>query len=381
MKKVQNWFVILLFLGTVFGFAGLTVFWEKREFSDRENRALAQLPKANLGDLLDGDFEQDYETYLSDQFPGRDAWIGLKTDVELLMGKQEVNGVYFGADGYLIETHEGIYDTEQARGNLSLLQSFTRKYREIFPDNRMTVMVVPNAVEILDCYLPFYAPDSGGEAYLEQIQSMVPEGTWFDAGAVLERHPGEQLYYRTDHHWTTYGAYCVYEAWAKEKGLSPLGLSGYEREILTTEFEGTIASKVGTEVEADSIERFMPKEEEAENYSLAVNRGQESRESLYQMEKLQTRDKYAVFYGGNQALIQASTEKKNGRRLLVIKDSYANCFVPFTYHDFSQVDMVDIRYFNESLESLIEEGDYTDLLFLYNVSGFAQDVSLQKLLQ
>ena len=87
-----------------------------------------------------------------------------------------------------------------------------------------------------------------------------------------------------------------------------------------------------------------------------------------------------MFYGGNYGLIEASSDAKTGRRLLVIKDSYAHCFVPFTYSYFDQVDMVDLRYYNQSLAQLMEEKEYTDILFLYNASGFAEDTSLMKLM-
>lgn len=189
------------------------------------------------------------------------------------------------------------------------------------------------------------------------------------------------MFYKTDHHWTTLGAYYVYQAWAKSRGLSPLSLSAYTRDAMTTAFRGTIESKVGGKTDADAIERFVPKEE-PQNYAyqLIYNQGSETSDDLYHTEVLDTKDKYAVFFGGNQPVIQAKVENSSSRKLLIIKDSYANCFAPFAFHEFSQVDMVDIRYFNSSLEKFIQNGDYTDLLFLYNASGFAEDTSLMKLL-
>ena len=182
----------------------------------------------------------------------------------------------------------------------------------------------------------------------------------------------------TDHHWTTLAAFYVYEAWADSLGLSTAGLSTYTRETLTTDFLGTIESKVGGTVTPDSIQRFVPANPAA--YTVNYNNGQDTGTDLYHMDMLETKDKYAVFFGGNQGLVQVNVDNGQARKLLVVKDSYANCFVPFAFENFGQVDMVDVRYYNGSLSELIGTGEYTDLLFLYNASGFAEDVSLQRLL-
>ena len=99
MKKVQNWILILLFVGVIFGFTGWTLVSGKKAVSERENRALAQMPSPSFKTVFDGSFEKDYESYLSDQFVERDTWIGLKTDTERALGKQEINGVYFAEIG------------------------------------------------------------------------------------------------------------------------------------------------------------------------------------------------------------------------------------------------------------------------------------------
>lgn len=378
MKKAQKWALILPFAAVLFGAAALSILSPKKTFSENENRALAQLPKASLKTVLNGDFESDYEDYLSDQFLFRDAWIGLKTQVERAIGKKEINGVYFAGDDYLIESHSGTFAAEQAEKNAEFLKSFLEKYKETFSDGQMSVIIAPNAVEVLSDLLPMYAPKSGEKEYLTKLQELVPEGTWFDAESVLENHLGDQLFYRTDHHWTTQAAFYVYEAWAKKIGLSPLSLSDYTRETLTESFQGTIASKIGTTDIMDSIWRYVPEKEIS--YQVVYNQEADGQTDLYDLEKLEGKDKYAVFFGGNQAVVQLKTEADSERKLLILKDSYANCFAPFAIHDFSEVTMVDIRYFRSSLEEYIREEGFTDLLFLYNASGFAEDTSLQNLL-
>ena len=203
----------------------------------------------------------------------------------------------------------------------------------------LTAMVVPNAVDILRDKLPPFADPYDEEIYLRKIAGALPEGVWFDSSSVLRQHSGEELYYRTDHHWKTLSAYYTFEAWAGEKGLAGDSAFSFQPVTVTDSFEGTIASRLGIVGRADSIERFDP--EIPFDYYLIYNQSDDIRNTVYQDSFLERKDKYAYFYGGNFGLIQAKMpEHETGRKLLVIKDSYAHCFVPFTYALFDQVDML-----------------------------------------
>lgn len=377
-NKRQNIAIILLFLFLIFGMTIVNLLTPAKEFSDRENRTLAQMPELSPDSYFSGEFAKDYESYITDQFMFRDQWIGIKTAVERAAFKQESNDIYFAEDGYLIEKHTGSFTSETAERNISYLADFMREMKERYGDGHVKAIVAPNAVDILKDKLPPFASPYDESLYLKKIGEALPEGCWFDSEAVLKEHAEEELYYRTDHHWKTLAAYYVYEAWAKEVGLAPLPLSEYERETVTEKFQGTIEAKVGGDVGYDSIEIFRAKEEPA--YSLVYNR-KETKTDLYNWDALETKDKYTLYFGGNQPVVEGTIENDSDRRLLVIKDSYAHCFLPFTFHDFSQVDFVDLRYFNESLRAYMEEKDYTDILFLYNASGFAEDPNVARLSQ
>lgn len=377
MNKKQNWVIIILFLILIFGFTIATLLKPDTGFSEKENRELAKKPRATAEDIFNGSFSKEYEAYLSDQFVMRNAWIGLKTDIERATFKQEINNIYFAKDGYLIEKHDGSFTTDTAKRNVTVLEAFLKESIEKYGENRVKALIVPNAVDVLRDKLPPFANPTEEREYLKTVKSTLPEGTYLDCEEILRTHKDEELYYRTDHHWKTLAAYYTYQVWAKEVGLSPLSLSDYQIEILTEDFLGTIESKVNTEVVSDSIEAFIPKENIS--YSLTYNRQGEVKTDLYDRTFLDKKDKYAVFFGGNQPIIEAVTSTVSDRKLLVIKDSYAHCFVPFTFHDFAEVDMIDLRYFNESLRELMKTKNYTDILFLYNASGFAEDPSIAKL--
>ena len=377
MGKRESWNVNLLFCILIFGFAIATIVKPETEHSETENRDLATMPKISAETLLNGEFESDYETYLTDQFVARDAWIGLKTAVERAALKSESKDIYFAEDDYLIEKHTGVFTSGTAARNAGVLQQFAQRYEEQFGDGHMTFMVVPNAVDILRDKLPAFASPYDEGKYLAQVASMLPKRAWFDARAVLQQHADEEIYYRTDHHWKTLAAFYVYQAWAGRQGYAVPSEDDYDIETVTEEFEGTVQSKLGIETRPDSIELYLPK---GDPFYKVERDGAEPSYRFYDYSALDTKSKYNVFFGGNYALVRIGTRSGTGRRLLVIKDSYAHCFVPFLIPEFDEIDMLDIRYYNQKLSDLIAAGEYTDLLFLYNAAGFAEDDALGRLL-
>ena len=366
-----------LFCVLLFGFAIATMVKPPADFSETENRVPTQRPEANLETVLSGDFEAQYEEYLTDQFLLRDHWIGLKTSIERLCLKRESKDIYFADDDYLIEKHTGTFTSDIAQRNLSTLAQFTRQYQDRFGPEHMTVIIVPNAVDILDDKLPPFASPYDETSYLTQIADMLPSGIWFDSEAVLKSHDEEELYYRTDHHWKTLAAFYVYQSWAAAKGYSVPEIAEFTIQTVTNRFEGTIQSKLGIKTQGDTIELFLPNQEPS--YIIQKGNSDNAENNLYDTSALETKDKYAVFFGGNQAFMSIKTAAESERKILVIKDSYANCFVPFMLGDFQQIDILDLRYDRQSVYERIEAGGYTDLLVLYNAAGFAEDTGIPNL--
>ncbi len=383
MKNHQSVYLNTVFLLLIFGFTLATLLHPQKERSETENRPLQQRPSLTWDSLISGEFAKDYESYLSDQFVLRDGWITLKTAFERATLRQETNDVYFGSDDYLIEAHTGTFTAETADQNVARLGTFFKMLGETYGAEHLTCMAVPNAVDVLSEKLPALADPYDEEIYLQKIASALPEGVWFDSSAVLKQLHSEdkdrQLYYRTDHHWTTGAAFAVFEKWIAQKGYGTADAGQFNISTVTESFEGTIASKLGISTRADSIERYDPVQ--PFDYYLIYNQSEDIRNSVYRDACLDTKDKYAYFYGGNYGLVEAKMpDAQTGRSLLIIKDSYAHCFAPFTYGYFDEVDMVDPRYYNASIAELMETKHYTDVLFLFNAAGLAEETALARLL-
>ena len=387
MNKHQSVYVNTIFLLLIFGFTAATIIRPQKERSETENRTLQQRPALTWDSLLAGEFADDYEEYLSDQFILRDNWITLKTAAERATLKQETGDVYFAKDGYLIEKHSGVFTSETASRNVQQLSDFMQMMSGKYDADHLSCIVVPNAVDVLRDKLPPFADPYDEEIYLQKIRESMPEGVWVDSSSVLtDQHAKEgtdpdysQLYYRTDHHWKTGSAFLVFSKWLEQKNIASASPDQYTVTKVTDSFEGTIASRLGIRGRADSIERYDPAE--PYDYYLIYNQSDDIRNSVYRDSYLDTKDKYAYFYGGNYGLVEAKMpDADTGRRLLIIKDSYAHCFTPFTYRYFDEVDMVDPRYYNDSISQLMESKDYTDVLFLFNAAGFAGETAIARLL-
>lgn len=349
-----------------------------KAFSENENRVLAKLPKYSINTLINGEFMNELDEYINDQFVFRDNWINIKTVAERAMLKPDINSVYFAKDGYLIEKHnKSDVSEEQAQKNKDRLLEFVKKYEEKLGENRVNVMLVPTASNILKEKLPIFSTGYDQDAYIDEVIEALPKGTFTDVRNILNQHKDEYIFYRTDHHWTAYGAYYAYEQWAIDAGFSPLSQEKFDITLASDQFYGTLHSKVNVNVKPDKIYLYELKEDM--NYQLLYNLT-DPKDTLYDLSKLEGKDKYSVYMGGNNAVVDVKTNNKNGRRLLVIKDSYAHSFVPLAVNHYEETFMIDFRYFNMKVEEFLEENKITDVLVLYNTMNFVKDKNTFKFL-
>lgn len=343
-------------------------------FSEKENRVLTSRPALKLDQLVSGGYEKQFETYENDQFPLRDMWITLKATTDRLMGKVEENGVYLGKNGYLMEGFNAPPQT-QYDATVNAMTAFAQKHSDL----KQYALIAPNSVNILKSKLPAFAPADDQNPWIDNLKdSLTSAGvTFIDIRDTFTDHKTEDLYYHTDHHWTTLGAYYAYLQAATVMGIDTSSDS-YDKAPVSQTFKGTLSAKSGfRSSEADEIDVFLPNGDNT--LSSVVNYVEEQKKSasFYDTSKLNTRDKYALFFGGNHAQIKISTPTESNNTLLVLKDSYANSFVPFLAQHYRKIIMIDPRYYYGDLEQLLQVENVQEVLYLYNANTFFADTSLE----
>lgn len=371
-RRTADILFIVFFLLLLFGITAADLLWKDRLFSENENRLLASRPQFSFEALFLDSLTTEYDTYYSDQFVLRDQWIRLKTFGDLALGKKEIKGIYLAKDGSLIERHPAeAVDSIKAGKKLALLQELTEHYRQSLSAERIRVMLIPTADSVLKDRLPSYAQGYDQQDFVKQAETLLGKQICVPAASILSSHAGEQIYYRTDHHWTTLGAYYGYCAWAESLELEPRSLSEYDIDVVTEDFLGTLHSRINIPVKPDRIDVFSNKEESP--VKVWYDFSDTYVTSLYEEKHLDTKNQYGYFLDDNHPFIKIQTNTPNQRTLFVIKDSYANCLIPFLTSYYETICIVDLRYYRMGLYDLIESQNTTDLLVLYDVIHFIED--------
>lgn len=359
----------VIFMVLLLGLAGKEALSHQRSYSAIEKRELQTRPEISITKVLDGRFQKKYESYLRDQFPGRDHWVSFQTDMELFMGKNEIHNVYIGKNHYLLEHYtEKEFDPQQISKNLQALEKFVGKAKQ---NADVHVMMVPTKSWVLREKLPAFAPHYKEQKFYDALQQKLgKEDVLISVETVLDAHKEEEIYYRTDHHWTTLGAWYAYEQYTKAVGGDLQRAQGKKKfRCISKDFYGTTYAKINYARQADKIEIYEP----ADKLRVVYNMGEKKTKTLYDVSFLKTADQYSVFTGGNQAVLEITGGIKNGKTLLLIKDSFANNILPFLAEDYEKLVVVDLRQLNVSGDRLLEMFSPTDILILYNSAQFAQD--------
>ncbi len=379
MSKKYSIFITALFCG----FLGFFLVWHlvlpDQTFSPNENRVLQSLPTPDFGSLdmlgksgnfFNGKFMEDFESYVNDQFPLRDQWIGLKAGAEKFSGKSENNGVYFGTDGHALIADYPEPDPAKVEKNLNLVSTLGEKLNV-----PIWFSLIPGKSEVWKALLPAGAPVGDQKLTLDQAAQTL-NVNWIDLHTrylSAEDNAAAGDYYFTDHHWTTLGAYNAYAALMEGMGLTPAPLG--ELTTVTDSFYGTTWSKSGAYwYPPDSIQIAVSDEDvTVTNYF----DGTPTPGQLYNYEKLEQKDKYTFFLGGNQPLCVMNSEKEGADgKLLVIRDSFSDALAPFLTQNFSEIHYMDLRYYKGSVAQYVEQNRIDQVLVLYSVDNFVTDSNL-----
>lgn len=365
---------------------------EKKPFSENENRYLAEFPELSVENIKDESFMTGFDSWFSDRFCGRETWISAMNNTESLLGKTEISTVYTKNDQMLqiLSEYDDIgaaYDEDKINANIEIINNFAEKYDNI----PVYFMLCPTSAGIYgDDLLPKAVLDVSVDekemisACYNALSNVTPINV-YDA---LYEAKDSYIFYRTDHHWTSLGAYTAYNAAGTILGYTPYSLSDFSVETVSTDFQGTLFSKtLDQSVTKDAID-FYTLADGSVSTALTTSNGvtETSHDSIFFTEYLDVKDKYSAYTGQNAAVVKAtSTHASNdtnanaSKSILIIKDSYANSMVQFFVNNYDTVTMIDMRYSNMPLENLVNVEDYDQVLFLYNCITFADDSDLLKL--
>lgn len=344
------------------------------KFSETENRTLSAMPAFSFGSLVSRDYGKGIESYISDQFPWRNIFVTLKGGMDMLSGKDDRNGIFIGENDQLLQDFDRRPE-EETEAKIAAINQFESNYSDL----NMSFMLVPTATKVLEEELPRNAPVDDEEQYIEDFKvKLTPDIKFIDTYEALNSKDDNYIYYKTDHHWTSRGAYVAYEEMCKTLEIEPIPESNFDIEPVTEEFYGSLSSQIGSSKgKPDSIEVYFPKKDG----EIIVNYVDEQKKSpsLYSSEKIDSKDKYQVFTNGNHPHINIKTMGDPSKKLLLIKDSYANSMIPFLVFHYGEIEVVDLRYYTDDLDKLIKSKKITDVLFLYNVNTFNEDDSILNL--
>ncbi len=374
MSKKYAMFIVALFCVFLGAFFVANAVTPDRDFSPMENRALAQSPQLTVDGLTSGRFMEDFEAYVTDQFALRDRWIALKAGAEYASGKRENNGVYICDQHTLIARFDPPAN-DRARQLIDKNFGYVDAFAGLCPVP-VYFSLIPGKVSIWAQRLPDGAPNDDEGAYL--LRGAQSAARWIDVNTALASHKDEPIFYRTDHHWTSLGAYYGYRALVEQMGLEPVALDAFTPTVVSDQFYGTTFSTSGVRwIDPDVMEIYVPQEAATVTNHFSQTDVREN-QPLYNMARLQDKDKYSMFLDGNKPLtvVKSNVAPAGSPRLMLIRDSFADCLAPFLCYNFSEIHLVDPRYYKTSMAQYAKDNAIDQVLVLYSVDNFVHEGNL-----
>lgn len=364
MKKNPIFYLFFIFLICI---TFLDIASEKKSFSALENRNLAKRPKFSLKSFMEGEYIKGYEEYINDNFLFRDGWISLKALSEDFLGKKENNNIIYGKEGYMFEKTLS-YKEDRFKNNIDSLNKFIDSYK-----GRVTTFMVPNSYTIYKEYLPFGLELLDQEKLIEEVYKGSKKDLNIDLVKLFKENKKDYIYYKTDHHWTTYGAYLGYSSYINLLGEKEINLKSLKENKIDN-FYGTYFSKSKNVFSKGDFLTYY------DINNISMNIYEEEFNSLYDYEKLEERDKYSFFLRGNNGLTLIKNNNiKEDKKLLIFKDSFANSMIPFLAMHFKEIHVIDLRSFKLKVSDYIKDKNFQEVLILYNIENFFNDINVVKI--
>lgn len=373
-SKIGRYVPMFVFLIFIYGMALWFLFAPKTDYSSSEKRYLQEFPETSVENIASGEFGSEFESYFADHFPSRNFWVGFNAYYNLEIGNNGASGVYKCDNGYLI--NKPVSTDNKVEKNTNAIVKFKDNV-----DVPITVMFAPSTGYIADDVLPTVHDEYNDDTYFESASKTFENNgiAFVDLRETFKEayNNGSQLYYKTDHHWTTEGAYTAYAQLCKNLATEPVAKESLNVEKYD-DFYGTTYSTSGFWLTDPDTVEVWNNPENTDNIKVTITEGTEVNEydSMYFYDHIDEDDKYPVFIDGNHALTEIKNSEAEGGTIIVIKDSFSHCLAPFLAENYSKVILVDMRYYKQSVSNIVAQEKPEQILVMYGIDNFATDTDI-----
>lgn len=360
--------VFALFTGTVSVTTFITA--PNTNYLENEKRFTAEMPEFSTERLLDTSYLTDFEGYIEDRIFARSFFVGANAYLHLASGSNILENVYYCQEGYLINAPKALNE-KTVSNNISRFEEFSKQAN--LPSK---MIIVPSPGYVMESILPDKAASYCDDYIFSFAKNTLSHTNLIDVRDSLRKsfENGDSLYYKTDHHLTSLGCYTLYSEFMKSSDSSPREKSTFDIEVCDNFCGTTRASSGYFLTKGDNIELWHS----GENLCVSVSDGkkyEKAQNDFFFREHLEKDDKYPVFADGNHALTRIENTGKEGKNLLIIKDSYAHCTANFLSCEYQNIYMIDLRYYRLPVSEFIKENGIDELLFLYGADAINTDTN------
>lgn len=374
IKAIKKYAPTIVFVLFIFSMGIAFLLLPKRAYSTSEKRYLAGFPELTADSFLSGDFGTDFEKYLSDHMTGREFFVGLNAYANLIQGLNGVSGKYLSDDGYII--NEPLDSENRLMENTELIKTFAQSV-----DVPVSMALVPSTGYIMKDKLPANHLTYKDEEYFAQIEEGFKDSAVSFVNILDEfvqyASEGQQLYYKTDHHWTSLGAYRAYQLICQSLGIDATPEEQFDVEVYPDFYGTTYSGSAYWLSKPDNIELWVNPQDTEESITVEITDQKTTvSNSFFYREHLSEEDKYPVYLNGNQPIVRITNTNAPEGTLVVVKDSFAHCLVPFLSDNYSKIVMVDLRYYKGAISELAAEENADQILFAYGIDNLGTDTDL-----
>jgi len=364
ISEISGRITAVLVLAVISVMLILTVCGKKDDFSFSENRKLASFPKFSFSALADGSYGKQLEAYMTDHFYGREKWVSAQASIESSMCEKVFNGVYIN-DEILLDAE--VSSRRISQKNIDYVNNFFRNYT-----GTVYFTAVPTSSGVYDDMLPEYLLTNPEKKQIDVFYDGLDESIRkIDTYNILRMLNDNYIYYRNDSKLTSYGAYYVYRTVIQKLGFQPSSYDKYTIRHVTGDFRGNLYSRClynGTKSDILDVYSYSGGAE-ITSCTAYENNGITYRKTLNDESFLSEGYMYRMYLGDEAPFIRIKTSVNNDKKLLLIKDSYADCFIQFLIQHYSEIAIVSPNDMTKPLSSFIDCNNYEQTLFLFGIDS------------